>query len=153
MMLQDPVLSLLGRSSVPTESDPGEKHILAQRHKTHYVCKNWTAGSTDFAEKRRPKKDSSTPAISPLVCTADATSASSSLCCSLVITEQTSKDVGGPMLKRNSILWLFKTKPSLLIMQTHIPVSHSQVTAQNLRKSRNEPWNNESKVLWASAWN
>lgn len=41
-------------------------------------------------------------------------------------------------------------------MQTHNTVawlSHSQVTAQNLRKSRNEPGNNESKLREAAAWN
>lgn len=69
--------------------------------------------------------------------------------------KQTPKDLTGLMLKRNSTLFL-KTKLNLLIMQTHNTVawlSHSQVTAQNLRKSRNEPGNNESKLQEAAAWN
>lgn len=63
--------------------------------------------------------------------------------------KQTPKDLTGLMLKQNSTL-------NLLIMQTHNTVawlSHSQVTAQNLRKSRNEPGNNESKLQEAAAWN
>lgn len=53
-------------------------------------------------------------------------------------------------------LFLQKTNLNLLIMQSHSTVawlSHSQVTAQNLRKSRNEPGNNESKLQGAAAWN